>query len=104
MLKNKKIIYFYVSGRKNRIESNTTGSKEFFYGSKYLNQTNKVEIIEFNDNLPKSKVTINIFFCIMSLLMAQDHNPMSFYTCQSTNNRRIITKQTITVQWNKLIT
>lgn len=61
MLKNKKIIYFYVSGRKNRIESNTTGSKEFFYGSKYLNQTNKVEIIEFNDNLPKSKVTINIF-------------------------------------------
>ena len=60
MLKNKKIIYFYVSGRKNRIESNTTGSKEFFYGSKYLNQTNKVEIIEFNDNLPKSKLTISI--------------------------------------------
>lgn len=60
MLKNKKIIYFYVSGRKNRIESDTTGSKEFFYGYKYLNKTNKVEIIEFNDNLPKSKLTISI--------------------------------------------
>tara|TARA_B100001996_G_C18663667_1_gene594058 strand:+ start:977 stop:2125 length:1149 start_codon:yes stop_codon:yes gene_type:complete len=60
MLKDKKIIYFYVSGRKNRIESNTTGSKEFFYGYKYLNKKNIVEIIEFNDNLPKRKFTVNI--------------------------------------------
>jgi len=53
MLKNKNIIYFFVSGRKDRIQNNDVMAKEFFYGYHHLNKNNSVEIIEFNDNLAK---------------------------------------------------
>ena len=53
MLNNKNIIYFFVSGRKDRIQNNDVMAKEFFYGYHHFKKSNSVEIIEFNDNLAK---------------------------------------------------
>jgi glycosyltransferase involved in cell wall biosynthesis len=48
--KNIKVTYFFVSGRKNRINSGEEYSKEFFYSYPDIKEKfNNTEIIEFND-------------------------------------------------------
>lgn len=51
-MKKKKITYFFIAGRKNRIERNDNSfAKEFFYGYfHFKNLYKNVEVIEFKDN------------------------------------------------------